>query len=142
MITKPARPPLPANVARSTRLFSVALAASILLSFLPVPLALIGLPFAVAGVVLGIMTMVMMRVGAPIDLWILMIFGLLVSGSFVLDYATAVVLYDEVSAYQDCSTDAITIAAADRCSREFEEAARERLQELGISSSWLLGSHS
>jgi len=140
--TKPARPPLPPRIVKTTRLFSIALAASVVLSYLPVPLALAGLPFAVAGFVLGIMAMVSMRAGAPINLWIFMVFGLLVSGSFALDYGTAVVLYDEVSAYQDCSADAITIAAADRCSREFEDAARERLQDLGFSPSWLFGSDS
>jgi HJR/Mrr/RecB family endonuclease len=68
--------------------------------------------------------------------------GLLTCGSLALNYSAAVVLYDELTAYQDCSAEAITIAAMDRCSREFEEAARERLREFGVSLSWLVGSDS
>jgi len=119
--------------------FSYALLASVLLSFLPLPWGLAGLPCAVVAFVSGIVTMVVMRVEASPGLWVLVGIGTFVSSSLAVDYTAAAVLYHELTAYQVCSQDAITITAAARCSHEFEAAAEARLGELGVSLSHLLG---
>ncbi len=139
MIPTPARAPYPPPVVRATRRFSFALLTSVALSFLPLPWGLAGLPFSLAALVLGVIAMVVMRVGASPSLWALVGVGTLVSGSLVLNYTAAVVLYDELVAYQACTQDAITITAGVRCSDEFEAAATARLHEVGASLSRILG---
>lgn len=142
MTTKAARPAFPPRVVTSTRLFSYALAASVAFSLLPLPWGMAGLPFSILAFVLGIVALIAMRKGASTGLWTLMVVGMLLAGSLALNYGAAVVLYDELVAFQECNAGAITITAKDLCSREFEEAARERFEEFGVSLSWLTGSDS
>jgi hypothetical protein len=135
----PPRPPFPPRVVRATRRFSFALLVGVALTLLPLPWAFGGLPFAVGAIVLGVVTMVLMRRVASPGLWTLVSIGTLVASSLALNFAASIVLYDEVVALQDCMGNAITIAARDRCSAEFEAAATARLHELGTSLSHLLG---
>lgn len=137
-----ARIPHPPRVVKAARLFAYVLGAAILLALLPLPWGMAGLPFAVAAVVLGVRAVILMRSVTSTGWWTLVVGGLLVASSLALNYGVAVVLYDELRTLQDCNAGAITIAARDRCSAEFEEAARVRLSRLGLPLSWLLGTDS
>ena len=134
----PRRQPFSERVVRTSRAFAYALAASVGFSFLPLPWFLIGLPCAVLALVLGIVALVAMRGTDSPGLWTFSVVGLTLAGILALDFGVTILLYDARAAYEKCAAEAITIAAMDLCSREYDQAVEERLEELGLA--WYSGS--
>lgn len=131
--------PLPPRVTRGTTRFALALAASVLVSFLPIPWSLIGLPISALAVALAIVALIGMRGVRATGLWVFMGIGTLLAGTLAMNYAAAALLADELRAYQGCLGEAITVAAEDRCDAEFERAANERASELNPALARFLG---
>jgi hypothetical protein len=115
------------------RWFAYLLALALVATMLPLPWALIGLPASVAAGVVAIIAMVAMRRGASFGLWVAIVCGLLVSGGLALTDSVEAVFYREFQTYQQCRSDAITVAATAHCENDFRSAVNARVKGLGIS---------
>jgi len=97
-----------------------AMAGALCFWYLPLPWRLAGLPFAVAGTVVGAITCVrawrnpaagMLRLAAPV--------ATLACGLFALPLAGQLAFYGPSLQYQQCQSDALTLRSQAACTREY-----------------------
>lgn len=101
---------------------SAAMACALCFWYLPLPWRLGGLPFAVAGTVIGAITCVlawrnpgagMLRIAAPV--------ATLACGLFALPLAGQLAFYGPSLHYQQCQRDALTLRSQAACSQEYKQ---------------------
>ncbi len=129
----PAPPRLSLPALRFVRWFAYLLAIAVVMTMLPLPWTLVGLPAAVAAAVVAVVAMVKMRGTASTMVWATMAAGLLLSGALVLTCTAEAVFYREFEAYQQCRSSAITVGATTACDREFRDAVNARAHRFGVS---------
>jgi hypothetical protein len=122
------------RAAGRTRLFGIALVATLLVSLLPLPWRLTGLVFGVlcawTGVRLIADLVALRRAGRRPGGMIGVSVGIGVSVMLLLSYLGEAALYPLVAERERCDSGAVTHLAADQCRRSFDRGLRELVDRI------------
>lgn len=112
------------SVTSSTLIFGLLMMGALLAGSLPIPWQILGPLVGVAALVHGVRTLVRVRkLRWPGLLSPMLIGGLMLTMVTTMGTTTELTMFwDEQVAYQDCRAEAVTIAAQERCQREWDEA--------------------
>lgn len=130
----PPEPPDPQTLRTARRLisyFALLMLAALVVASLPLPVQAAALPFAIAGVVVGVRALrVVWRPGLRQQLAPLLLMGLGFAGLLTLSLTVMLAFWSVQMERQTCLARALTLGAQADCEVQYQESLTERLDEL------------